>query len=413
MPNPMFKIADKVTATAIESYTDYKNFRLNDYNEIDWSLLESINIPNKLKFIRAERIDKLPSFNQLNSYSNYEQWKFTWSLYNEEEDKWIEDYFISNVPVLYEGLYLFINGSKYYLTLSIAHRGTIHSKEKIIFKNNNDMFVLDMSGIGGFNFNGKKVNFILVLLYKLLLENKSLNYLLESVFSFVKITDKKDPLLKTQTHTLFKDFAIIYPKYPNIVERAFIKGLEKLKRLSAADFKDEEEVAKKIKSVYGSPTSKKGNALLMDLLSVFDSYTFEQIIDEIKKNIRNEYTTTQLERYPTYSSIFVDALYSELKLTRKIFVSSSQQNYQKLQRMFNKTLLKDIIVYRLYKNKLLQFFDGCNLFDTSLKTSLLHSTGRAVSSDSREVNDDYYKYLSLFTTSTGKAAGTVSYLAPV
>jgi len=415
MNNPMFDLMDSISISAAGSYTYLKNFREMDYQNIDFDTrLKQIEIPNLVKYNGCHPITKLDNQIELTSFSNYEMYQFDWSLFNDETEVWEDLSFTSNIPVLQDGLYFNIKGSKYFLVLSLADRGTIHSKQKVIYKNYNDMFVLQLDGIPGFNFSGKKVNMMLVLLYKMLIDGYSLEALLEMVFKKHDIVGKDDVRTKTSKHIKFKDFAILVSKYPTKYEMLFFKALEKLKTMSASEFNDIEAITKRIKSVYSTPTSKKAFALLDDSISVLNGYeNMEAILEQIRLNVAGEYNSTQLETVPQFADLVVDTIYTELRTTKKIFLSRANQSYDNLKRMFNKNLLQNIVISRLFTNKLLQYNDLTNLFDTSLKVSLTHSSGRAVSNDTRNITEDYYENLSLHFNSTGKQAGLTTFIAPV
>jgi len=414
----MFELHDRITATVEESYTYLKDFRLLSMEDIDFSRLNEINIEGELEYINTikENIGKYTSNPlTLNGFSNYSRYKINWRIFNEETDEWEDFSFSVNIPLLYEGLYWYIAGSKYFLLYNLARNNIVHSKEKIIFKNYEDLFILNLDGIAGFNMQGKKVNIIPVLTYHLMKNGMSFNILLDTIFkNNYEITDKKDQRLKVKKHILFQDFALILPKYPNKYQKPFVKALDRIKRYSMEDFVEKEKLEKRIKLFYSSGTSRKAAIILEDTMNILNKYSFETIIKEINRNIDGDFNYTNLSVTPEFSEIIVNEIYKELKRARKIYLSSNLKNYQRLKRAFNKNLLENIVVNGLFSSsKLLQFVDGVNYFDQSLKVSLSKASGRSVNSKSREITEEYKNLLSLFQTGSGKNTGLSTMIAPV
>lgn len=410
--NPMFNVMDRVTNTVAPTYTYLKDFRSEDMSKLNFERLSSLNIPDRLEFLGAKLVNKKFGSNALNSFSHNHQIEFVWKLYDHENDVWILDSFICNFPALHQGLYFLMNGTKYFLMLILASTKNIHSKDKVILKHHEDMLILNLDGIPSFNISGKRVPMALLVIYKYLLDGKSLEALLGDIFSKHSIVEKDDSRLKMTKHLVFKDFCVLLSPFPSKVERVWIKSFTKMVNISSTEFTDIEKIAARIKNIYGSPTSKKGQAILDENMLVIQGVGTEKLIEEVNINVKGLYNHTQLENTPLFADIIVNELYKVLKQNRKTYTSSYNQSFDKLQQIFNKGLLRNIIPAALFNNKLLQFDDTTNNFDMSLKVSLSHASGRAVNSKTREVTDDYKGLLSLHYSATGKRVGLTSYLTP-
>ena len=414
----MHRIMDIVTEDVKGSFTHLKEFRMFD---LETNLISSLE--ERLKLIEIEDVLQFTGVNKtiapvintmIDNYNDSNQYEINYRMTNEEDaNDIVDDSFIINVPALNNGLFFYINGRKYYLLLSFATKGHVQAKEKIIFKQFDEMQVLHLDGIPSFNINGKRVNMFSVLSLIYLKNGKTLSALLEDVIPGCEITSKTDSRLKILKHIAFKDFAITIPKYPNKNTKLFLKSLERLKTYTADDFKLEENLERKIKGSYGSPTSKKGGIMLGDLVMFLNNIGTDVIVKNVLINVNNQYTTTQLETEPVFVENIVEGIYKTLKQGRKTYLSSQSRNFEKLHRMFNKPLLRDVVVNSLFKNKLLQYNDSVSNLVPDLKVKLSHGSGALVASSAREVTEDYKNLLALNYSATGKAAGLSSLVAPV
>ena len=130
----MIHIMNKITASVAPTYTYLKNFREEDYSKIDFSILSDLDIKDVMIFKGFEKDDSKIKVDTLSTFTSVKRYKFKWSLFNDEDEKWVDKSITVNFPTLYQGLYFYIQGSRYYLVLSIADTGNIHSKQKIILR---------------------------------------------------------------------------------------------------------------------------------------------------------------------------------------------------------------------------------------------------------------------------------------
>ncbi len=413
----MHRLIDKITPMSVKSYTYLKEYRNIDFEQnLVSSLLDRLKlleIPNQITLDGISRVILPSNTDSIDNFSHNIQLKVEWSLTNQETGEITKEYFILNIPELYNGLKLLINGREYFLLLSFASRSHINSNDKIIFKLNDEMQILYLDGIPSWNINGKRVNMFSVMALAYLYEGKTLSALLENVIPNYEITGKTDARLKVTNNITFKDFAVLLPKYPNKATKPWVKALERLKTYTAADFQDIELLSRKIRGSYGSPTSRKSTVLLNELVQLIRFIKTDVIEMNILMNIKNEYTFTSLETEAVYVETMIAGVHSTIKKNFKTYLSSHQQSQHKMERIFNKTLFLNLCANSLFLSKLLQFRDSTSNLSPDLKVSLSHQSGSRTSDSAREITEDYEYFLALNYVAAGESAGLSSVIAPI
>ena len=418
MQNKMLSIITSISNNTLVSETELRDFRKKDYLETIIDHLEKrlkfLEIENTIKFNGCKKVYNYTKHKSLCSFSSLFQIECNFEIFNIESGEWEDMSFPVNFPQLVDNMYFYLNGSKYFLVLSLASRTHVHSKEKVIFKHFNEMLVLELDGIPSFNYNGKRVNLFLALYQQLLFDGKALSAFLTEVYGDkFEIVGIGYPGLAMRNHIVFKDFIILIPRKLSGVQIPITKSLEKLKKLTSNDFNDLETITGLLSSIFGTKTSLKTKTLIEENRKFIDQIGIHTILKEIEINVNNDFENIQMRDEPVFAETIADELFKYMKGVRKTYIGSHLKSHNKLMQVFNKPVLKDCVLIGLFKNRLLQYDDSVNNIPKELKVSLVNSSGRKVSSKSREVNNEYYKKLGLFLTSNGKSVGSVAFLAPI